>query len=270
MYLADLEHPSKVLQDKLTRLYNLRPGKEIELGFRPDFLTLLEAYGNPQDHLPPTIHVAGTNGKGSIIATLRALLEAAGHSVSAFTSPHLLQFNERLYANGAMISNEDLDAAIDKALMLNHSREVSFFEITTAMAFDYFTQAQSDFCLLEVGMGGRLDCTNIIAKPAVSVIGNISYDHQQYLGDSITEIAGEKAGIIKAGVPCVIAPQTEDVMDVFIQKAAEMNAPLFFRAAIGMQAKHQMACAFASVIKALICHVPACLDHTKSAMPVRP
>lgn len=227
MYLADLEHPSPVLQEKLTRLYNLRPGKDIDLGFRPDYLQLLEAYGSPHEGLPPVFHVAGTNGKGSMIATLRALLEAAGKSVSAFTSPHLLQFNERLYASGGYISNDALSAAIDKALALNAGRQVSFFEITTAMAMDFFRQANTDYCLLEVGMGGRLDCTNIIEAPAACLIGNISYDHQQFLGETITDIAGEKAGIIKPGVPCVVGPQTEDVMDVFVAKAAAIGAPIY-------------------------------------------
>ena len=220
MYLADLEHPSAALQEKLTRLYNLRPGKEIELGFRPEYLQLLEAYGNPHQHLPPVFHVAGTNGKGSMVATLRALLEAAGKRVSAFTSPHLLQFNERLYVSGTYINNSDLDAAIDKALDLNASREVSFFEITTAMA-------PAEYCLLEVGMGGRLDCTNIVDAPAACLIGNISYDHQEHLGETIEAIAGEKAGIMKHGVPCVVGPQTEDIMEVLIAKAQEIGAPLY-------------------------------------------
>ena len=260
MHPADLTHPSSNLQEKLTHLYGLRTAtpqqetsaqapketskdsgaggdadggahsnqtKNIALGLRRPYLDLLEAYGNPQKALPPTIHVAGTNGKGSMIAILRTLLEAAGQSVSAYTSPHLYEFNERFYANGHYIDNIALEHAIDRALRLNQGQPVSFFEITTAMAFAYFREADSDVCLLEVGMGGRLDCTNVIERPAITLIGNISYDHQEFLGQTIEEIAAEKAGIMKPGVPCIVGPQTEGgVRDVFIRKAKEIGATL--------------------------------------------
>ena len=228
MYLADLIHPDETLMGKLYALYNLRTDKTIDLGFREPFLQLLEAFGNPHLHLPPTIHVAGTNGKGSCLATLRTLLEAQGKTVSAFTSPHLYQFNERLYASGTYIDNKTLEALIDEALDLNQGREVTFFEITTAMAFAYFARQKTDYCLLEVGMGGRLDCTNVIENPLATVITNISYDHQQFLGDTIEEIASEKAGIMKPGVPCISSPQLPEVETVLRQKAAEKGVSLTF------------------------------------------
>ncbi len=232
MYLADLIHPSETLAAKLRTLYDLRSDKKVDLGFNKPFLKLLESFGNPHLALPPVIHVAGTNGKGSIIATLRALLEAHGKTVSAFTSPHMLQFNERLYMNGNVISNHDLEAFIDEALDLNAGGKVTFFEITTAMALAAFARVKSDYCLLEVGLGGRLDCTNVVPAPAVCVIGKISYDHTEYLGDTLCKIAAEKAGIIKRNVPCVIAPQSPDFikeggMEIFKEIARKKNAPLY-------------------------------------------
>ncbi len=228
MYLADLTHPDPSLAAKLEALYNLRTDKKIALGFREPFLKLLEAFGNPHLSLPPTIHVAGTNGKGSVVATLRSLLEAHGKTVSAFTSPHLLQFNERLYASGTYISNPALNDLIDEALALNKGGKVTFFEITTAMAFAWFARQKTDYCLLEVGLGGRLDCTNVIQNPAACVITNISYDHQQFLGNTLSEIAGEKAGIMKPYVPCIIAPQKEaTALPVFENRAAQTGCNLF-------------------------------------------
>ena len=222
MYPADLTHLDPALEAKLQALYNLRTGKKIALGFREPFLRLLEAFGNPHLSLPPTIHVAGTNGKGSVVATLRSILEAHGKTVSAFTSPHLLQFNERLYASGTYISNSVLNELIDEALALNKGGKVTFFEITTAMAFTWFARQKTDYCLLEVGLGGRLDCTNVIQSPAACVITNISYDHQQFLGTTLAEIAGEKAGIMKPYVPCIIAPQKEEAaLPVFETRAAQ-------------------------------------------------
>lgn len=231
MYIADLQHPSKQLQEKLYRLYNLRADKTPELGFRPEFIRLLEAFGNPHQKLPPVIHVAGTNGKGSTIAILKAILEAMGLRVHVFTSPHLRQFNERIVLAGRYIDNRTLEQLIDEALHLNQNEPVSFFEITTAMAFAAFARVQADVTLLEVGLGGRLDCTNIIEKPAVSIINKISYDHMEYLGNTLSAIAFEKAGIIKKETPCVIGTQTEDFMAeeamyVFEDVSGDKNAPL--------------------------------------------
>jgi dihydrofolate synthase/folylpolyglutamate synthase len=232
MYASDLKHPCRTLEEKLHTLYNLRLAKKIDLSFRPPYLELLQQLGSPHSNLPPVIHVAGTNGKGSIIAMLRAILEQGGRRVHAYTSPHLCRFNERIVLAGQEITDTALEALIDEALTCNKGAEVTFFEITTAMAFAAFARNPADIVLLETGLGGRLDCTNVIEKPAISVIASISRDHTEFLGDSLQQIAAEKAGIIKTGRPCVIAPQTpqalaENVMGVFEERAAALNAPLY-------------------------------------------
>ncbi len=232
MYARDPQHPSAALQEKLHRLYALKGGAKIELGFRPDYLKLLEAFGNPHKKLPPVIHVAGTNGKGSIIAILRALFEENDKRVHTYTSPHLIRFNERINIAGHDISDEALETLIDEALALNDNRELTFFEITTAMAFAAFARAPADICLLETGLGGRLDCTNVIERPALTVISQIGYDHMEFLGHSLPEIAAEKAGIMKAHAPCIIGLQNDQTLQtgmetVFESKAQEVSAPLF-------------------------------------------
>lgn len=235
MHLADLHHHDKTLQAKLEKLYRLNRHKTIDLSFRPPYLELLKAFGNPQDHLPPIIHVAGTNGKGSIIALLRAILEAQGYSVHAYTSPHLLEFNERIVLAGEKIANDTLESLIDEAMHYNENREITFFEITTAIAFAAFARNPADILLLEVGMGGRLDCTNIISKPYVSIINMISYDHMEYLGNTLGEIAREKAGIIKYETPCIVGYQMkkpgnkrpENPVDSIVDCARDKNAPLY-------------------------------------------
>lgn len=225
MFQSDLKHPSQTLQEKLHTLYTLDREKTIDLSFRPPFLDLLKALGNPHLNLPPVIHVAGTNGKGSTIAILRSIYEAAGYSVHAYTSPHLIRFNERITLAGQHIDNEALEALIDEALALNEGRACTFFEITTAIAFAAFSKAPADICLLEVGMGGRLDCTNVIENPALTIITPIGLDHTEHLGNTIEDVAGEKAGIMKSGAPCIIAPQTHDaVMGVFENAADKKNA----------------------------------------------
>lgn len=207
MYQSDLKHPSKSLQDKLQTLYTLNREKTIDLSFRPPFLDLLKALGNPHLNLPPIIHVAGTNGKGSTIAMLRSIYETAGYKAHAYTSPHLIRFNERIVIAGQPIGNAALEELIDEALTLNEGRACTFFEITTAIAFAAFARNPADICLLEVGMGGRLDCTNVIEDPALTIITPIGLDHTEHLGDTIKAIAGEKAGIMKQSAPCVITPQ---------------------------------------------------------------
>lgn len=226
MYASDLKHSSLTLQDKLYQLYGLSRDKKIDLSFRPPFLDLLKELGNPHLNLPPVIHVAGTNGKGSTIAMMRAMLEAAGKSVHVYTSPHLKAFNERIILAGQMVSDEDLEKLVDQVILANTGRDVTFFEITTALAFKAFSQASADALLLEVGLGGRLDCTNIIEDARVSIIGCIGYDHQAQLGNTLEEIAGEKAGIMKAGVPCVIGAQPDGLFDVFEKHADEVGTPL--------------------------------------------
>ncbi|MAE51144.1 MAG: bifunctional folylpolyglutamate synthase/ dihydrofolate synthase [Micavibrio sp.] len=243
MYKADLKHPSQSLQKKLETLYALNRGVALDLSFRPPYLSLLEKFGNPHLSLPPVIHVAGTNGKGSIIATLKAIYEAAGYSVHAYTSPHLHRFNERIVLCGQTIDNTMLEQLIDEAIMHNANAPITFFEITTAMAFAAFSRTKADLLLLEVGLGGRLDCTNIISKPNVSIINSISWDHTDFLGDTLDQIAQEKAGIIKYETPCIVGYQMHNSapkgqmtpMDRIVEEAEDKKAPLF-------RAKNEWSC----------------------------
>ncbi|WP_442954523.1 bifunctional folylpolyglutamate synthase/dihydrofolate synthase [Pararhodobacter sp.] len=187
---------------------------------------LLEKLGNPQNDLPPVIHVAGTNGKGSTQAMIRAGLEAAGKTVHAYTSPHLARFHERIRVAGELISEPDLAALLDECEAVNGGTPITFFEITTCAAILAFARTPADYLLLEVGLGGRLDATNVVAKPALTIITPVSIDHQQYLGETLAEIAGEKAGILKRGVPCVVGPQADDALAVIEAKAERLSAPL--------------------------------------------
>lgn len=187
---------------------------------------LLAALGEPQRALPPVIHVAGTNGKGSTVALLRAVLEAAGAAVHVYTSPHLVRFHERIVIAGRMISEDALAARLAECEAANGGAAITFFEITTAAAFLAFARAPADVLLLETGLGGRLDATNVVARPAVTVITPISLDHQAYLGATLCQIAGEKAGILKAGVPCVVASQEPEAAAVIRGRAAALGAPL--------------------------------------------
>ena len=174
-----------------------------------------------------TIHVAGTNGKGSCSHTIAAILQAEGYRVGLFTSPHLVDFRERIKVNGDCISQEYVMDFVENERSFFEPLHPSFFELTTAMAFKYFADSHVDIAVIEVGLGGRLDCTNIIT-PILSVITNISFDHTQFLGDTLEKIAKEKAGIIKRDIPIVIGETTPETRNVFIQKAKEMNAPIFF------------------------------------------
>ena len=187
---------------------------------------LLAALGNPQDRLPPVIHVAGTNGKGSTQAMIRAGLEQSGATVHAYTSPHLARFHERIRLAGALITEDALTSVLDRCYEANHGAPITYFEITTVAAILAFAETPADYCLLEVGLGGRLDATNVVSDPAVTVITPVDLDHQQFLGDTLTAIAGEKAGIIKRGVPCVVGPQHDESMGIIEQIAARSNAPL--------------------------------------------
>lgn len=230
MYVSDLNHPNLTLEEKLQTLYKLNRGYKIDFGFRPPYLALLKAFGNPHKHLPQTIHIAGTNGKGSTLAFLRAFLEENDHSVHVMTSPHLVRFNERIVLGGKEIEDAELNDLIDEALILNKGAEITFFEITSAIAFAAFARTKADYLLLETGMGGRLDCTNIIEKPLLNIITPVSMDHEQYLGHTITEIAGEKAGIIKQNTPCVIAEQPYSQASIVFEKQAEKKKALLYRA----------------------------------------
>ena len=187
---------------------------------------LLDVLDDPQDHLPPVVHIAGTNGKGSTLAMIRAGLEGAGHSVHAYTSPHLARFHERIRLAGELIAEPALAEVLDECLAANGDDPITYFEITTCAAFLAFSRVPADYTLLEVGLGGRLDATNVIAKPALTVITPVSIDHTQFLGDTIERIAGEKAGILKRGVPCVVGPQTEAALEVIEAQAARLGSPL--------------------------------------------
>ncbi|MCE8534208.1 bifunctional folylpolyglutamate synthase/dihydrofolate synthase [Ruegeria pomeroyi] len=187
---------------------------------------LLAALDNPQDRLPPVIHIAGTNGKGSTQAMIRAGIEGAGLSAHAYTSPHLARFHERIRVAGELISEPDLVAVLDECYAANGGETITYFEITTCAALLAFARRPADYTLLEVGLGGRLDATNVIARPALSIITPISMDHEQYLGDTLAKIAGEKAGIIKRGVPVVVGPQPDEVLEVIEATAARLGAPV--------------------------------------------
>lgn len=187
---------------------------------------LLAALGHPENSLPPVIHIAGTNGKGSTQAMIRAGLEAMGGRVHAYTSPHLARFHERIRLAGDLISERYLTDILDECVRANGGEEITFFEITTCAAFLAFARTPADWTLLEVGLGGRLDATNVVGQPRLTIITPVSIDHQQYLGETLPEIAGEKAGILKRGVPCVVGPQEEDGLAVIEAKAARLGCPL--------------------------------------------
>lgn len=186
---------------------------------------LLDALGNPERRLPPVIHIAGTNGKGSTQAMIRAGLEAQGHRVHAYTSPHLARFHERIRLAGTLITEDALTQTLDRCYAANGGENITYFEITTCAALLAFAETPADFTLLEVGLGGRLDATNVM-DPRLSIITPVDLDHQQFLGDTLPEIAAEKAGIIKRGVPCIVGPQNEDAMDVIEATATRLGAPL--------------------------------------------
>ncbi|MGE3281490.1 MAG: folylpolyglutamate synthase/dihydrofolate synthase family protein, partial [Alphaproteobacteria bacterium] len=209
----------------LTRLMRLHPKKiDLTLG---RIERLLTALGNPQDRLPPVVHVAGTNGKGSTVATMRACLEAAGYRVHVYTSPHLVRFHERIRLAGELIDEDALLAVLDECERANRGDPITFFEITTAAAFLVFARIPADIVLLETGLGGRLDATNVIRRPAATAITPISLDHQAFLGDTIAAIAGEKAGILKPGAPAIIGPQPDEAEAVIETRAIAIGTPLY-------------------------------------------
>jgi len=187
---------------------------------------LLDRLGNPERRIPPVIHIAGTNGKGSTQAMIRAGLEAGGDRVHAYTSPHLARFHERIRLAGELISEPALTALLDECVRLNGPDEITFFEITTCAAFLAFARTPADWTLLEVGLGGRLDATNMVDQPRLTIITPVSLDHQAFLGDTVAAIAGEKAGIIKRGVPVIVGPQSDEGLAVIEATAARLAAPV--------------------------------------------
>jgi dihydrofolate synthase/folylpolyglutamate synthase len=199
--------------------------KSIDLGLER-MARLCAALGDPQKKLPPVVHVAGTNGKGSTIATLRAIAEAAGLSVHVFTSPHLVRFAERIRLAGRLIDDDQLTNVLDRVERINAGEPITFFEITTAAAFLAMSEAPADLCLVEVGLGGRFDCTNVVEGVVLSVIAPVAMDHTEFLGETLAEIAFEKAGILRAGVPAVIGRQKAEALDVIEARAEAVGAPL--------------------------------------------
>lgn len=219
------------LEALLRHLYGLFH-TEIDLSLDRTY-RFLERLGNPHLHLPRTVHIAGTNGKGSTTATLRALLEASGHTVHVYTSPHLVHPTERIRLAGELISSEAFIEVLTECIEINNGEPITFFEITTCAALLMFSRVPANFLLLETGMGGRLDTTNVVPTPVATIITTISFDHTSYLGDTLPKIAGEKAGIMKAGSPCVIGyqlPETIEagVMEVFHKTSQALSpaAPL--------------------------------------------
>ena len=208
----------------LTRLLQLHP-KIIDLSL-DRMERLLGLLGNPERKLPPVIHVAGTNGKGSTVAFCRAIMEAAGLTVHCYTSPHLVRFHERIRLAGELISEDHLNALLEECERANGGEPITFFEITTAAAFLAFSRVKADYLILEVGLGGRLDATNMIDRPKVTAITSIGLDHQQFLGETIEEIAREKAGILKRGVPAVIGRMPEAARGAIEAVAEKVSAPL--------------------------------------------
>ncbi len=213
----------------LTRLLNLHP-KSIDLSL--DRLErLLKALNHPERCLPPVIHLAGTNGKGSVLSYMRTSLEAAGARVHSYTSPHLVRFHERIRlgtkpGTSQHIDEYHLSALLEECEEANAGQPITFFEITTAAAFLAYSRHDADFLLLETGLGGRLDATNVIDQPALTILTSIDIDHQQYLGDTLEQIAAEKAGILKHDVPCIVAPQKDASLNVIERIAATAHSPL--------------------------------------------
>ena len=210
----------------LARLFELHP-KKIDLSINRT-QRLLANLGDPQKRLPRTIHVAGTNGKGSTVAFLRAILEAAGQRVHGYTSPHLLRFNERIRLAGKLVDDATLLAALERIERVNAGEPITFFEAGTAAAFDLFAETPADWLLLEVGLGGRFDSTNVIEHPAACVITPVSHDHADFLGDTIESIAFEKGGIFKRGAQGVIGYQSDEALRVLEGCARRAGAPCIF------------------------------------------
>jgi dihydrofolate synthase / folylpolyglutamate synthase len=211
----------------IARLLALHP-KRIDLSLGR-IERLLAALGNPQQRLPPVIHVAGTNGKGSTVAFMRAILEADGRRVHVYTSPHLVRLNERFRigqaGGGRLIADAELADALSECEVKNAAAPITVFEIETAAAFLIFARHPADVLLLEVGLGGRLDATNVVERPLTSVITPVSIDHREFLGDTVAAIAAEKAGVLKPGVPAVIARQPREALTVIERQAARVKAP---------------------------------------------
>lgn len=216
------------IDDYLQRFTQLHP-KSIDLSL-DRIHRLLDRLGNPQKALPPVVHVAGTNGKGSVVAFLRAILAQAGRRVHCYTSPHLVRFNERIRLPSGLIADDVLEGLFDECVAANGDDPITFFEITTVAALLAFSREPADYVLLEVGLGGRLDTTNVSETTQLSVITPISYDHQRFLGETLAEIAREKAGILRPGVPVLVAPQPGEAETAIVETARKTGATVVLHA----------------------------------------
>ncbi|HNQ91536.1 MAG TPA: folylpolyglutamate synthase/dihydrofolate synthase family protein [Alphaproteobacteria bacterium] len=217
----------QALIDRLTSYYPKAIDPELSRTFR-----LLHDLGNPHLKLPPLIHISGTNGKGSTLAYIRAIIESTGLTCHVMTSPHLVHLNERFVVVGKEMSNTDLLALFEEVETINADQGATAFEIMTAAGFLAFSRTPADATLVEVGMGGKFDATNVVPNPALTLIMSIAKDHTKFLGDKLTGIAAEKAGIIKPNAPCIIGPQSSEalaagIMDIFMNTAEELDAPLY-------------------------------------------
>ena len=220
MSLAELKSDAILL-----RLSALHPSK-IDLHLER-IQRLLADLGHPEKKLPPVIHVAGTNGKGSVCAFTRAMLEANGYTAHVYISPHLVRFHERIRLAGKLISEEELAATLEECERVNDGKPITYFEITTAAAFLAFSRRAADALILEVGLGGKYDATNVIAKPHMTIITPVGFDHMEFFGHSLADIAAEKAGIIKPRVPLIVGPQDDIPRDVILRRADALSAPVF-------------------------------------------
>lgn len=213
------------VEQVLARVAARRP-RIIDLSLDRVF-TALERLGDPHKKMPPVFHVAGTNGKGSTVAFIRAMLEAAGNSVHVYTSPHLVRFNERIVIAGKEISDAALVDALERCDRAVGEEKLTYFETTTCAAFLAFAETPADYAVIEVGLGGRLDATNVFEQPLASVVSPVDLDHQQFLGDTLARVAAEKAGIFRSGCPAVIGPQDPDVMAGLLKRAQDIGAKPF-------------------------------------------
>ncbi|PPR37301.1 MAG: Bifunctional protein FolC, partial [Alphaproteobacteria bacterium MarineAlpha6_Bin4] len=208
------------------KLQQLHP-KKIDLSLNR-ITKLLNKLGNPQKNIKNIIHIAGTNGKGSVLAFLKSLIKESGYTVNTYSSPHLINFNERINLNGKNITDKFLESLLDMCNKKNNGKPITFFEMTTVAAFLAFKKKPADYTILEVGLGGRLDATNIIKKPIISIINEISIDHTNFLGSNIQQIAGEKAGIIKKKIPVVVGKQKNKARKIIKDVASKLKAETFF------------------------------------------
>lgn len=218
-----MKHPNQAIEDILTSFAIRNPGIDLSLG---RMKTLLATLGNPHETLPPVIHVAGTNGKGSLLAYLTAIFEAADYKVSRLTSPFLVTFNEEIYLAGKEISNDYLLQLLQKVHAHMKHHPATYFEATVAAAFLAFSETQADVLLLETGLGGRLDASNVVAAPMLTAITPVSIDHSEFLGDTIAAIASEKAGILKMHVPCIVGKQVQEAGDTIAVTARKLAVHL--------------------------------------------